>query len=196
MSSQSLPRHYFEALYEADADPWKFATKAYERQKYAATLEHLPRARYRNALELGCSIGVLTAQLAARCARLTALDAAQKAADAARARCAVLDNVEVLCATLPDQFPGGKFELILVSEVGYYFSKPDLKRLQRRILEALSPAGDVVLVHYLPEVPDYPLSGDEVHQAFFELPELEHLSGFRAERYRFDAWRKAVSTSA
>lgn len=186
----SLPREYFEALYDRNPDPWNFATKPYELQRYAATLAHLPRQNYENALELGCSIGVLTHQLAARCARLTALDASEKAADAARARCADPENVEVLCATLPDQFPAGEFDLVLLSEVGYYFALPDLKRLQRRILNALAPGGDLVTVHYLPVVPDYPLTGDEVHAAFFELPGLEHLNGFRAERYRFDAWRK------
>ena len=189
-NKNSLPRDYFEALYAADADPWNFETKPYELQKYAATLEHLPRARYQYALELGCSIGVLTGQLAARCDALLALDAAQAAVDAARARCADLPNVEVRRATLPAEFPDGAFDLILMSEVGYYFALPDLTRLQNRILNALKSDGDLVLVHYLPNVPDYPLTGDEVHAAFESLAGLRRLAGFRAERYRFDAWRR------
>ncbi len=186
----TLPRAYFDELYQRDADPWHFATKDYEHQKYAVTLENLPRERYRNALELGGSIGVLTRLLAARADQLLSVDAAQIAVDAARARCADLANVEIERATLPDEFPGRKFDLILMSEVGYYFALPDLKRLSERVLDALESGGDLMLVHYLPNVPDYPLTGDEVHEFFLQLPELEHLRGLRAERYRLDCFRR------
>jgi len=186
----TLPRDYFDRLYQSDADPWNFATKDYEHQKYAATLDNLPRERYQNALELGCSIGVLTQMLAARVDSLLAVDAAQIAVDAARARCAALANVQVKRATLPDEFPDGQFDLILMSEVGYYFALPDLKQLSERVLSGLQSGGDLVLVHYLPDVPDYPLRGDDVHDFFLDLAGLNHLSGLRAERYRLDCFRR------
>lgn len=186
----TLPRDYFDALYQRNSDPWNFATKPYEQQKYAATLRGLPRQRYPQALELGCSIGVLSALLAPRCERLLCVDAAQIALDQARKRCAALPNIEFRRATLPSEFPAGKFDLILLSEVGYYFAPPDLQKLQERIISSLNPEGDLVLVHYLPSVPDYPLTGDQVHDSFAVLDELKHCNGFREERYRFDAWRK------
>ena len=189
----TLKPHYFDEIYARNSDPWNFESKPYEHQKYAATLQHLPRARYQSALELGCSIGVFTAMLAPRCARLLALDVAEIPLQKARARCADLPQIEFRRATLPDEFPDGNFDLMVMSEVGYYFAMPDLRALQTRIGRALQPGGDLVLVHYLPDVPDYPLSGDEVHDAFFGIDELEHLAGFRAERYRFDAWRKRES---
>lgn len=186
----TLPRDYFDRLYQSDADPWNFATKAYEHQKYAATLDNLPRQHYQSALELGCSIGVLTQLLAPRANRLLSVDAAQIAVEAARARCAELANVTVHRATLPDEFPDGQFDLILMSEVGYYFALPDLERLSERVLNGLKSGGDLVLVHYLPDVPDYPLSGDAVHEFFAQQSALQHLSGVRAERYRLDCFRR------
>ena len=69
----SLPAGYFEALYAAAPDPWDFEGSDYERGKYAATLAALPQPRYARALEVGCSIGVLTALLAPRCDRLLAV---------------------------------------------------------------------------------------------------------------------------
>lgn len=186
----TLPRDYFDRLYQNDADPWNFATKEYEHQKYAATLDNLPRAHYQSALELGCSIGVLTQMLATRASNLLAIDAAQIAVDAARARCADLPNVEIKRATLPDGFPDGQFDLILMSEVGYYFALPDLARLSERALKGLKNGGDLVLIHYLPDVPDYPLTGDDVHEFFLGLAGLNHLSGFRAQRYRLDCFRR------
>ncbi len=186
----TLPRDYFDSLYQSDADPWSFATKDYEHQKYAVTLDHLPRERYAKALELGCSIGVLTRMLAARTDDLLSVDAAQIAVDAARARCADLANVTIERATLPDEFPAGQFDLILMSEIGYYFALPDLVRLSERAFNGLKSGGDLALVHYLPDVPDYPLSGDDVHNFFLELNGLQHLSGLRAERYRLDCFRR------
>ncbi len=187
----TLPPDYFDRLYQDDADPWRFETKPYEHQKYAVTLANLPRQRYRSALELGCSIGVLTRLLSARADHLLSIDAAQLAVDRARARCADLPNVEVRRATLPDEFPAGVFDLVLMSEVGYYFARRDLARLGERIIGALERGGDLVLVHYLPDVPDYPLTGDEVHDFFLGLDELEHRGGVRAQRYRLDCFGKS-----
>src|ERR1700744_4973631 len=65
--SGSFDGEYFDLLYAQRSDPWDFATSPYEAAKYAATLAALPKPRYKNALELGCSIGVLTQQLAPRC---------------------------------------------------------------------------------------------------------------------------------
>ncbi len=62
--SESLSTEYFDDLYQKNEDPWDFETSAYERDKYAATLAALPNAHYQNAFEIGCSIGVLTQQLA------------------------------------------------------------------------------------------------------------------------------------
>ena len=74
-------------------DPWKFATSAYERGKYTLTLNAMPNSRYRSALEVGCSIGVLTRSLASRCDAVVAIDAAQTALVEARRRCADLPGV-------------------------------------------------------------------------------------------------------
>ena len=35
---QTLRPEYFDALYAADPDPWKFAASPYERTKYTLTL--------------------------------------------------------------------------------------------------------------------------------------------------------------
>ena len=87
---QTLRPEYFDALYSADPDPWKFAASPYERAKYTLTLSAMPRSRYRSALEVGCSIGVLTRSLASRCNVVVAIDAAAAPLVEARRRCAAL----------------------------------------------------------------------------------------------------------
>ena len=185
----SLPASYFEAIYERDADPWRFRTSAYERAKYDATLAALPRARYRRALEVGCSIGVLTRDLAPRCDALLAVDAAEKALAAARAACADRANVEFALLRAPGEWPNGgaPFDLILLSEVVYYFDRADVARLADRVRGTLAPGGDCLLVHWIGDT-DYPLSGDDAASASSKPPRASPsvIRQERSERYRLD----------
>ena len=187
---RSLTPDYFEARYAADPDPWRFATSDYERKKYAATLAALPRDRYAAALEVGCSIGVLTRELAARCDALLALDVVPEVLDAARARCADRPGVTFARMTVPGDWPDGRFDLILFSEVLYYLDRADLARLAGRVQGALAPGGDCVLVHWLGET-DYPLTGDEAAEGF--IAQAAAFAGVihreRTAEYRLDVLR-------
>lgn len=187
----SLPPAYFEDVYGANADPWDFETSPYEAAKYTATLAALPRPRYGRAFEIGCSIGVLTERLGVRCDALIAVDVVESVLARARDRCAHLPRVRFARLRVPEAFPDGRFDLILVSEVGYYWSRDDLARSRDRIVTALAPAGHLLLVHWTPPVHDYPLTGDKVHDAFSVVPELCHLAGRREERYRLDLFERA-----
>jgi len=190
-ASGSLAPEYFDRLYAERADPWDFEASPYEAAKYAATLGALPRPHYTNALELGCSIGVLTRMLAPRCERLLAIDVSEVALAQARARCAHLRQVTFENRNVPTEFPDRLFDLILVSEVGYYFSLPDLECLRARIANALAPCGHLLLVHYTGET-NYPLSADTVHDAFLagHGRTWTLLKTMRAEGYRLDLLSK------
>ncbi|MBW4552290.1 MAG: nodulation S family protein [Aphanocapsa sp. GSE-SYN-MK-11-07L] len=191
-SAQSLPASYFEALYQTDPDPWKFETSEYEAQKYAATIAALPQSQYAAALEIGGSIGVLTQQLAQRCAALLSIDVSKLAQDQAIQRCQHLPQVHFELMNFPDQYPDQKFDLILVSEIGYYWCRQDLLTAQQRIFELLQPGGHLLLVHWLPVSPDYPLTGDQVHDSFLErVPvSLRHLHSQRNTNYRLDLFEQ------
>ena len=187
----SLPPGYFDDVYRANADPWDFAASSYEAGKYAATLAALPRPRYDRALEIGCSIGVLTRQLAARTGHLLSLDVSETALEQARARCAALPQVRFERRYLPGEFPTGTFDLILVSEVGYYLSMQDLLLLRERCVTQLAAGAHLLLVHWTPYVPDYPLTGDQVHETFAATGErLRPLVGQREEKYRLDLFER------
>ena len=49
----TLPPAYFDAMYQAAADPWGFEDRWYEQRKYAVSLALFPAARYRSAFEPG-----------------------------------------------------------------------------------------------------------------------------------------------
>ena len=190
----TLPPDYFDAVYRANADPWDFAGSPYEQAKYAASLAALPRPHYAQALEIGCSVGVFTAQLAPRCGHLLAVDVSEAPLAAARQRCAALPQVELRLLRVPEAFPAGRFDLITLCEVGYYWSAADLARAADLIIAGLQPGGQLLLVHWLPAVHDYPLTGDEVHEFFLAKTRaggpLRHLGGQRLEKYRLDVVEK------
>jgi cyclopropane fatty-acyl-phospholipid synthase-like methyltransferase len=165
--ARSLPPSYFDERYAKNPDPWEFETSDYERAKYGATLDALPRARYASALEVGCSIGVLSETLAKRCDALVSLDLAERALTRARGRCRDLPHVRFELAQVPSQWPEGSFDLILLSEVVYYLDADDVRRLAERVRGCLRPGGDVVLVHWTGET-HYPLTGDEAAERFIE----------------------------
>lgn len=189
--TQTLPERYFAEIYASDPDPWRFTTSAYEAEKYAATLRALPRARYAHALEVGCSIGVFTRALSPRCGALTALDIAEVALAAARARCADRSGIRFVRGAVPEDWPEGRFDLLVFGEVLYFLSPPDLARLVARVEASLVPGGDCVLVHWLGET-DYPLSGDAAAEGFIAAAPFAHrLHGARTDAYRLDVLRRA-----
>jgi hypothetical protein len=164
----SLPADYFARMYAGSADPWGFRTRWYEERKRAVTVAALDRPRYRRGFEPGCSVGVLTAGLAERCDALLASDVDPSAVAAARAAVAAHPQVLVEQRSVPDEWPDGSFDLVVVSELGYYLDATALRILVDRVSASLEAGGAAVLCHWRHPVADYPLSGDAVHAAFLD----------------------------
>jgi SAM-dependent methyltransferase len=181
----SLAPDYFERLYAAHGDPWSFATSPYESAKYAATLAALPHARYRSGLEIGCAIGVLTRRLAVRCDELLAVDVSDRALRHARERCAGLPSVRFERRMVPEDTPAGPFDLVVLSEVGYYWSEADLQVAGDAVGGAAAPGAHLVLVHYTGET-NYPLTADRVHGAFGRDARWTPRHAARHTGYRLD----------
>jgi len=172
----TLEPAYFDRMYAASHDPWGLASRWYERRKYAISLAMLPREKYQDAFEPGCSIGVLTEQLAPRCSRLLSCDVSAAALRAAARRTRGQPGVRVERRLLPRDWPAGAFDLVVFSEVLYYFGGDDLDRVLGRCMAALRPGGTLLAVHWRHPVPEYPRSGDEVHRVLASLPGLNRLA--------------------
>lgn len=146
-------------------DPWHVESD-YERGKRAISLASLPGERYAQGLEVGCSVGALAVDLAARCERLLAIDDSETAISAARERTADLDHVEVRRAAVPGEWPAGTFDLISISEVGYFLSPRQLAEVVERAIGSLTAQGHLLLCHWRHQPVGWPLAGPAVHQAF------------------------------
>ena len=153
----------FDAVHSKSEDPWGYTTSWYERRKRALTLAALPRENYLLGMEIGCSIGTLTAELATRCTSLLAVDASSTALELAARRLAPFPGVSTRQLTLPADWPGGSFDLVVVSEVGYYLSAAEFEELLQRIQESMAPGGTLLLCHWRHPVSGWELGGDSVH---------------------------------
>ncbi len=172
---ERMPDAYFRKMYAEDRDPWGFEDRWYERRKYDLTLAALPRERYRSGFEPGCSIGVLTERLASRCDQLTAGDLLAEVAEEAGRRVAHLPHVTVGPLALPEAWPVGPFDLVVLSEVGYYLQERQLLEVLDRVDGTLVAGGHLVSAHWRGTT-NYPLAGDEVHALIDARPTLRRLS--------------------
>jgi cyclopropane fatty-acyl-phospholipid synthase-like methyltransferase len=162
-------------MYQAAPDPWGLQDRWYEQRKYAICLAQLPVRRYRSAFEPGCSIGVLTERLARRCDRVLACDVAAAAVESARRRTRDLPHVQVERRAIPQEWPAGRFDLIVLSEMLYYLGDTDLRQTLELAVRALQPEGTLLAVHWRHPVAEYPRSGDDVHRQLAVRPGLARL---------------------
>lgn len=183
----SLVRH-FERLHEDDADPWATRTRWYERRKRALLVAALPRERYESAFELGCSSGEVSAALAERCDAVLSVDAATAAVSRARERTAGLPGVTVQQARVPDAWPAGRFDLIVVSELAYYLAADQWLATIERCRDSLAPGGHVLLCHWTGAADDFAQSGAEAHAAFWRHSGLAPVVELRDESFLLEVF--------
>jgi SAM-dependent methyltransferase len=184
----------FEAKYAADADPWSFASSPYELARYDAVVGALRAEphRYRLAYEPACSVGVLTDRLRTRCDALIATDVSPTAVERARARCGGHDGVRIEVASVEDG-PGTDepLDLVVFSELGYYFSTDDLARLVEGLRRSMAPGADLVACHWTGTSPDHQIGGHVVHEVLAEVlgPSARQRRDEVHDGFLLGAWR-------
>jgi len=184
-------KDYFDDMYRHQSDPWGFATRWYERRKFALTMALLPHERYRHALEPGCANGDLTELLAQRCDRVTAYDFVESTMHRARHRLKKSHNVSLLTEVFPNYWPSDGGDLVVWSEVAYYLELSGRKVAAESLRSWLEPGGHVVAVHYS-KTTDYPASGQDVARWIDSIPGLERIISLRDESFDAAVWRRMV----
>lgn len=155
----------FDALYERGIDPWNFRGSDYERAKYRATLEALPRARYGRAVEAGCSIGELARALAERADATLGIDVSEVALAEARRVHGEVPGLSFELGELPRDWPPGPCDLAVLSEVLYYLSPDEIDALGASVAGTLAPGGHCIAVCWLGETGER-LDGDGAAERF------------------------------
>jgi SAM-dependent methyltransferase len=185
----SVSREHFDNLYLAKDDPWDLATKWHDQRKYAITVASLPRERYRSGYEPGCSIGLLTRLLAARCDAVLAVDSVESAVRQTRENVREFPHVSAESADLPAELPDATFDLIVVGDLLYYLSATDLDACVDGLIERLEPGGDLVSVHFRDRAGGS-YDGSQVHAALAERPGLDRVVHHEDEWFVLDVLRR------
>ncbi|HLW04325.1 MAG TPA: class I SAM-dependent methyltransferase [Azoarcus sp.] len=185
----------FEAIYRSAADPWKVRTSWYERRKRTLLLASLLRERYDKVLEAGCGTGEITALLAKRCESVWAVDLSATAIARCEKRLADsgITNVNTAVMQLPVSWPHihpEPFNLIIVSELAYYFEGAELDLFLQRCFHSLAAGGEWVMCHYTPDFDDRCHETESVHQRIAEFRDMTLMVSHVDERFQLDVWRK------
>ncbi|WP_411080530.1 class I SAM-dependent methyltransferase [Streptomyces sp. cmx-18-6] len=180
-------------MYRTAEDPWSLAERWYERRKYDLTVAALPLPRYRRAFEPGCSVGELTRRLAGRCDSVLACDRVDSAVETARRRTAGLPHVSVRRMLLPEEWPEGSFDLVVLSELLYYLDETALDAVLRRTVSSLEPGGTLVTVHWNHPVAEHLTTGAGVARRVAARPGLVLLADHREEDFVLQVHQRAAA---
>lgn len=163
-SNGGVDENYFDELYVGTDDPWGFRSRWYEIRKRAIVLGCLLQPRYQSAFEPACANGELVAALAPRCEKILASDFHLPAIELAAKRLAEFDNVRVECRELPQGWPQQTFDLIVLSEVGYYLDDTTLRTVAQCAAQSLTPDGTLLACHWRHPIEGCSRTGDRVHE--------------------------------
>jgi len=194
-SSATLDAGYFDRRYGRADDPWGFESRWYEERKRALTLAVLPRRRFAATFEPGCGTGLLSVELARRSDRLLVGDISAAATKLTAHRLVGLEHVAVQQLTVPADWPAARFDLVVLSELGYYLDDADLDLLVERAAGSLTADGVLVGCHWRHPVADHRRPGDEVHEKLAAAPGLSSLARYRDDDMVLDVWVRGAPTS-
>ncbi|MDO5711785.1 MAG: PIG-L family deacetylase [Micrococcales bacterium] len=152
------------AMFDGGDDPWHTRSSWYEKRKRDLCLAALARRRYRRILDIGCSVGTLAAELAGRADEVVAVDSTPEAIAHARRRYASLQHVRWILADVPADLPDDSFDLVVLSEVGYFLTGAQLLGTLRHARRCLSPGGEILLCDWTHPTTAIPLDGELVHR--------------------------------
>jgi len=194
--TSSVDRSHFDAIFAKNDDPWDYRQSWYEARKRALTLAVLPKQHYKRAFEPGCANGEMTAELARRCDRLLACDFSAGAVQIARNRVRALSHVTVEEMCVPDAWPEDRFDLIVISEFGYYLGDTSLAGLVKRLDHALEREGTLIACHWSRPFNDARSTAPAVHRALATVPGLVEAAAHVEPDFLLHAWVRGSKSVA
>lgn len=192
----SRPADDFEAFHRRHTDPWGLDSRAYESRKRDILIASLPRERFERVLEIGCAHGALTARLAEVAGRVVAVDLSPTALQRARARGIPSGNVDFLLQDVRVAWPGDHHDLVVLSEVAYYWTEDEVRDALTRAKMQLLPGGAIVLCHWRPAIADAPLTGDRVHRIAGEVLGMRRIVRHEEEAFLLDVYSDEPGSAA
>ena len=116
-------------------------------------------------LEIGCSTGYLSQALCQKGVQVLALDVSPVAVSQAASRVGDCAPISFRRAEIPDDWPPGKFDLIVFSEVLYFMTVEEIGRCAKLAQKSLASDGYCLLVNWTGNT-DLEISGQDAASTF------------------------------
>jgi SAM-dependent methyltransferase len=91
------------------------------------------------------------------------MDMSARAVELARARLRHYPSAQVVEGCLPQDWPEGQFDLIVISEWAYYLEPALFIQVIKRLAASLTPDGAVLACHWLQPIDGCPMQGADAH---------------------------------
>ncbi len=179
---------YLHRMYDSGPDPWRIGEGFYEQRKRQLLVDCLIEPRYASCYEPACGNGELSVLLADRCEGLLASDIAEPAVERAAARLAGRPGVRVRRMTLPTDWPAERFDLVVLSEFGYYLPWPNWQAVVARTADSLTGHWTVLACHWLPDFAERRAGTDELHAELRDRLPGRHVLQLRDEDFLVDVF--------
>ncbi len=179
---------YVAQMYAAAEDPWRISEGHYEHRKRQILLSCLPEPRYAHAFEPGCANGELSVLLAGRCDRLLAADLAEPAVRRTAARLVGWPGATASRLAVPAQWPEQRFDLVVLSEFGYYLSWPDWQAVVARTAQSLTGNWTVLACHWRPDFDERLVATDALHDELANRLPGRQVLRLQDEDFRLDVF--------
>jgi len=153
-SHYSHRKKYFDELFKNE-DPYKALTREYESVKFGWVVDCVRDKLHKEALELGCAEGVMTAMLSPYCGKITGVDISGTAIKRAKENRGY-GNVEFIEANVVEFEPAKVFNLIVAVDMAYYLGQEHswehMEAELSRWVSWLCPGGRLILLNGYNEV--------------------------------------------
>lgn len=90
---------------------------------------------------------------------------------------------------IPEWWPEQRFDLVVLSELAYYFDAENLSDIVLKITESTDQGANLIAVHWRGET-NYPLTGDQAHELIDGYPEFQRLAHHVEECFVLDVWER------
>lgn len=108
-------------------------------------------------------------------------------------------HAKVAQGSVPNQWPDGRFELIVLGELLYYLQETEIERLAQRCRATLLASGSAVTVvscNWLHPLDSFPLGGTRVHENMHQHLQVPRAAQWRDADFCLDIWSSARQSVA
>ncbi len=180
---------HLNELYGLAEDPWHMRSGWLAERRRDLLIASLNHARYGNTFVPGCGSGELLPALARRTERVLASDDNRAALIDARTRTEHLSNVQLEYLQLPADWPGEqRFDLIVLSEMGYLMDLADWASLADAVRRSLTPDATVLACHRNQSFAGRYLGTDTLHGTLDSILGLKRQTRVIDTDFAIDVW--------